>query len=673
MAQLDGPFGDLARFLDIPRVTGLALSPDGGRLVAGVQNLSPNRKKFISSLWQIDLAGGAPTRLTRSASGESAPDFLPDGSLLFTAKRADPQAAKDDPAPDGSGLWLLPASGGEARLLAAPPAGVDSVAIARDTGAIVLSTTVLPGAADLAQDAQRRKARKDADVTAILHDTAHIREWDTQLGPDLPRLFTAPAPVPAAESRLELADLTGDVGLALGADGAPDVTPDGATVVCAWWVELPKGAYRADLVAIDVATGGRTTLASDEEADFGAPLVSPDGRWAIAGREFHGDNDESYRLNLWLQPLDGGAGRILLPELELWPRAQAWSQDSSTVYFVADELGHAPVFQVDVASGALIRLTGDHGAYSHVRVAPDGTVYALRSAVDSPPRPVRLASGAADQQPEFLSAPGDRVTLPGRWEEVVATAEDGQPIHGRLVLPEGEGPAPLLLFIHGGPHTSANNWNWRWSPWVMAHHGYAVLLPDPGLSTGYGRAFDSRGWGEWGAEPFTDLMAITDAVVARPDIDETRTAALGGSFGGYMANWVATHTDRFKAIVSHAGLWNLAIESTCDLGWFSRREFGDIQERPERWERNSPHRFVADITTPMLVIHGDKDYRVPISNALWQWYDLQSQGSEAKFLYYPDENHWILKPQHSVLWYETVLAFLAQHVLGQEWRKPELL
>ena len=674
MAQFDGPFGDLSRFLDIPRLTGLALAPDGGTLVAGVQNLSPDGKKFVSSIWRIDLAGGAPVRLTRSAEGESAASFLPDGSLLFTAKRADPEAKKDDTASEGALLWTLPVGGGEARLLAAAPAGVGAFAVARDSGTVVVSAEVLPRAVDLVDDAKRRKARKDGDVTAILHEEAQVRSWDHQVGPDATRLFALTPPSADSLDRPELTDVTGDVGFAV---VDHDVSPDGTTIVASWQVALPEGDYRSELVTIDVATGKRATLVSHAHHDLYQPRVSPDGRWVISGHEFQGDLESAYREGLWLQPLDGGEGRDPLPDLDLWPKVGAWSQDSSTFYFTADQLGHAPVFQLDLASGAVTRLTGDHDAYS-VNVAPDGTVYALRSAIDMPPRPVRLASSQADQQPAYLAAPGPggAIELPGRWEEVVATAADGQPIHGRLVLPdlpEGAGPAPLLLWMHGGPHMSWNAWSWRWNPWLAVRRGYAVLLPDPGLSDGYGQDFHNRGWGDWGGAPFTDLMSITDAVVARPDIDETRTAAMGGSFGGFMANWVATHTDRFKAIVSHAGLWQLDLKATSDGNYFFRREFGFFTEQPERWDRNSPHRSAANVRTPMLVIHGDRDYRVPVSNALWQWYDLQRHNVDAKFLYFPDENHWILKPQHAKLWLDTVFAFLAHHVLGEEWERPELL
>ena len=226
------PFADLSGFLKIPRVTGLALAPDGDRLVVGVQNLASDGKKFTSSIWQVDQNGGAPLRLTRSAAGESAPAFLPDGSLLFVAKRADPDAEAGAGGNgtgdngDGRGLWLLPARGGEARLLAAPPAGVGSVAVARATGAIVMSARVMPRAADLDEDAALRKARKDAAVSAILHTAAQLRDWDEQVGPDTVRLFVAEAPGP--DGKPALRDLTGPVGPGI---GAFDVTPDGTTAV----------------------------------------------------------------------------------------------------------------------------------------------------------------------------------------------------------------------------------------------------------------------------------------------------------------------------------------------------------------------------------------------------------------------------------------------------------
>jgi dipeptidyl aminopeptidase/acylaminoacyl peptidase len=201
----------------------------------------------------------------------------------------------------------------------------------------------------------------------------------------------------------------------------------------------------------------------------------------------------------------------------------------------------------------------------------------------------------------------------------------------------------------------------------MVARGYAVVLPDPALSTGYGLDFVARGWGTWGDKPFTDLMAVTDATLARPDIDAERTAAMGGSFGGYMANWIAGHTGRFAAIVTHASLWALdQFWPTTDTPFYWRREM-----TAEQGVEHDPARSAAEISTPMLVIHGDKDYRVPIGEALRLWWELverfdgEPDELPHRFLYFPDEGHWILRPQNAVVWYETVLDFLDRHVLGK--------
>ena len=673
------PTFDLDHYLRLPRVAGLALAPDGSRLVTSVATPAPDGKKFRSALWELDPDGqAAPRRLTRSAPGEANAAFLPDGSLLFTSARDDAEAAPDA-KPDGevARLWLLPAGGGEARPVATTPAGIDLLRVARDAGTVVYRTDVHPGADDLEADERRDKARTDAGVSALLFETYPIRYWDHYLGPREPRLFAA-APPSGDERMAPGRPLTPAPGRALDEVDVA-VTPDGGTVVCGWDTG-EVGNPRSLLVAIDVASGERRVLLDDPGSSAGRVACSPDGRLAVCERIRHGDPGSALDVGLWLVDLASGEGRDLLAGLDLWPLEPVWAADSRAVFFVADSDGRTPVFRVEVGGdddGRVTRLSAD-GAFSDLCPDPGGRrLFALRATMAAPAEAVALDAAAPDQRPGPLPTPGLPLAVPGSLTEVETQAGDGTRLRGWLVLPTGaapDRPAPLVVFIHGGPLSSWSGWSWRWNPWLLAARGYAVLLGDPALSTGYGQSFVERGRGRWGAEPFTDLMALVDATVARPDIDQERTAAMGGSFGGYMANWVAGQTDRFRCIVTHASIWSLEqFHGTTDHAAWWEREFGSPEAMPERYRDHSPDRNLGRIRTPMLVIHGERDHRVPIGEALRLWTDLTRTGVEAKFLYFPEENHWILTPPHVRVWYETVLAFLDQHVLGKDWVRPGLL
>ena len=665
----DDPYADLAAYVALPRTSGLALSPDGRRLVTTVATLDAKRTRYVSALWEVDPAGARPAaRLTRSAKGEGSPVFAPDGTLLFTSARPDPDGSEPDEDTPAA-LWQLPTTG-EARVVSARRGGFTAVAVARDAGTVVALSDTLPGATDGDSDADRRKARKDAGVDAVLHASYPVRYWDRDLGAGQNRLLAGEV----GSEPVSWRDLAPAPGRALH-EADLDVSPDGRTVVTTWSVADPHGSRRTALVALDTTTGERRTLVDDPGSECTGPVISPDGRTVAFLRESLSTPDEPIDVALVVVPLAGGDVREVAPTWDRWPGRAEWSPDSTALFVVADEAGAAPVFRIDVAGGEVVRLNADRGHYSDLRVSPDGVhVYALRDAVDRAPAPVRLDAHATDQQPTALQGPSTAPPPGGQLQEVVATAEDGSALRSWLLLPDGDGPHPLLLWVHGGPLHSWNGWSWRWNPHLMAARGYAVLLPDPALSTGYGREFVRRGWGRWGAEPYTDLMTLTDAALQHPAVDASRTAAMGGSFGGYMANWIAGHTDRFRAVVTHASLWDLdQFGPTTDAAYYWSREMTS-----EMTHEHSPSRFADAIRSPMLVIHGDKDYRVPIGEGLRLWWDLCSRAEDPetmphRFLYYPNENHWVLSPGNAKVWYETVLAFLAVHVLDERWETPELL
>jgi dipeptidyl aminopeptidase/acylaminoacyl peptidase len=662
MTDISGaPFHDLDEYLALPRVADLAVSADGTRVVTTVAELDDKRTEFVTSVWELDPAAQRPARrLTRGAKGEAAPVFTADGDLLFVAVR--PSGDDDKPPP---ALWRLPAAGGEAAEVLALPGGIEAVRTARDADVVVVRASQLPSARGIDDDRRLRDLRKDNKITAILHTGYPIRHWDKDLGPAEPHLFRI-----AAGGEPE--DLTPIPGSAL-RDADFDVSADGRLVVTSWQLPAAGASRRSVLMLIDTETGEQTVIAEESDADLSAPAIAPDGSAVAYTRESYSTPDAAPRITLCCLRFGGGSVDVA-PGWDRWPTSLTWSHDGTTLVVTADQNGRAPIFGIDVAGGEVGQLTFDDHCYTNVVAAPTGVLFALRSSYFAPPHPVRIDPDGTVIELECV----DRPAVPGTVTEVDATSTDGAAVRSWLVLPDGDAAAPLVLWIHGGPLGSWNAWHWRWNPWLLAARGYAVLLPDPALSTGYGQDFIQRGWGAWGSAPYDDLMAATDAAGEHPRVDNRRTAAMGGSFGGYMANWIAGHTDRFDAIVTHASLWALdQFGATTDASYYWVREM-----TREMAAANSPHNSVPAINTPMLVIHGDKDYRVPIGEALRLWYELLTESrvpaaddgtSDHQFLYFPSENHWVLTPQHAKIWYQVVLAFLGRHVLGEDVELPEAL
>ncbi len=680
---------DLDAYLELPRLHNLHVSPDGSRLAITVQAVAADGKRFAGAIWEIDATGDAPPRrLSDDGTDQTARGFTPDGSLLFTTPRT-PAERDGDQHPDHAGasegvgdgspsdpdaLYIRPPDGGPARCVVGPPAGIGEVLTARHAPIVVVTAAMHPGTTTLAEDAAREQARKDAGVQARLVDHYPDRYWDHDIGPRQPRLLAL------------------DVDGATGGDVEPRqltpsppwagwleevhycLTDDGARV--AFGAEPNAGThFKTDLAMVDTAPGSVVRIVIDSEVQHGALAWSPDGSTIAVATAEIGAPDRPSRFHLQL--VDAATGAVKEPAAE-WNALAAevcWTRDGDALLVTADECGHTPVFRVEV-DGSITRLTKT-GAYRNLAVSPDGTtLYAIRSHIDEPPAAVALDVEQADQQPRSLNSPVPPADTATRLEEVTSVGADGRDVHSWLVLPRvrPDVPLPLAVLIHGGPISSWAGWQWRWSASLFAARGWAVLLPNPRLSTGYGHDHIAAAWADWATLPAGDILSAIEAATARDDIDADRVAALGGSYGGYMANWLAVTSDRFRAIVTHASVWDLEMErDTSDVGFQMEREFGDPRIAPDSWRDQSPNLRADALRTPMLVIHGARDQRVPLSNSQSLWSALQLRSVPSRFLVYPDENHWVLKPQNTRLWYETVLAFLDEHVLGKPWQRPPLV
>ena len=687
-------FADLAAFVRAPRLTGLQTSRSGKTILTR-RTIDEDGAAFVDQLFEV----GKDTA-RQITFGKTSANLLAVGQRgeVYFSRQALADDSKDEV------LWMLPPVG-EAREIFRYRGSIQSLQVTDSSLLIILSVfaDVFDNAKSvnegLAASGQLAKKRDDNKVTAVLHGRFPIRYWDHDLGPEDSRLFVSPLP-----------DLEAPLDLEMVKTDKTDKTKDNAKLqpseLVMTEVLLPPRPKNTDQWELDealavpdgskvlVTMGSRKgiietreswlvdptnvrepqLLASGPDEDFSAVAVSPDGSWAAMLHQV--PPLPSQTIDERTSRFDLRAGKSVTLDIGPWTSLIVGEDDN--IYFTADRAGRGGVYVVSKDGKQTLLTPDDEYAYSSLGWA-NGDLVAFRSSIAEPAAVVFIdpSTGNVTEGPRLTPD----FELPGELSEVLSVAADGTPLHAWLATPDSEGPHPLVVFAHGGPWGSWNDWTWRWNPWAAVARGYAVLLPDPGISTGYGSAMLSRGHDALGDEPFTDIMTLTDAVIVRDDIDEARQLFAGGSYGGYMANWVAGHTaDRFKAIITHASVWNVeSMSRTTDNASWYRWMMGPVPDgvhagapQAELW---SPHRFIEDIQVPMLAIHGDRDYRVPFSQGLELWMDLQRTSPELchQYLYFPDEGHWILKPGNAQVWYETFLAFLDQHASGGEFRKPELL
>ena len=650
----------------LKHVFSLAASPDGTWLAVAVQRLDRDGVKYVSDLWKVPTDGSLPTQLTRGDTQDTAPCFRHDGALSFLSNRPPNEFKPDEEADKRMQVWVLPAGGGEPQQLTDEPLGVEAFQFAKSAARLVLLAPVLP---HVAHDKQRETAAEHAKKGPSVrrYTQQPVRHWDHWLheNVDLPNTHV----IAYAVDGTNRVDLTPAAQREFAIEPHLDVSADGTLVAVTRQTPGADREFDTTILLIDIASTKQTVFGAGTNVSNEPVYISPDGTRLATVRSFRSPQ-AVMRPILTLIDIVSGTERELARDWDRWPHLAAWSSDGKRLIITADDEGHTPVLTIDAASGVVQRITSfaSGGTHTNIAVLADGRLAGIRSTLLDAPE-----CCVVDAAPDATPCPLARLSgfIPADWAEVescTVPSTDGVPIQFFFVKPKGATtPLPTLLWIHGGPiGMDADGWHWRWNPLLMVAQGYAVALPNPRGSTGFGQDFIQGIWGNvWGDQCYKDLMCVTDALESRADVDPQRIMAMGGSFGGYMTNWIGTQTDRFRCLITHASIFTMAqFTGVTDhpAWWYLEMGGEDPYADPAHFDRYAPVRHIKQWKTPTLIIHGERDYRCPISEGLNLFEALQYHKVPSELLIFPDEKHWILKPKNVVVWYEAVLDFLARHM-----------
>jgi dipeptidyl aminopeptidase/acylaminoacyl peptidase len=651
---------DLVR---LDRVSDPQASPDASQLVFHLRETDFEANKGRHGLWLLSLTepAASPHRLTAAGGSDTSPRWSRDGkSVYFLSARS-----------GVSQVWRVAASGGEAVQVTTAPFDVGSYKLSPDNKHLLVSMEVYTDCDTLAACKQRLDARAADKRSGVVYERLFVRHWDAWSNGLRSQLFayTLDTKGHASGEPVRLSrGLDGDVpSKPFGDDSEYDISPDGGRVYFNLRVAGQTEPWSTNFDIYEVPMDGSQpprNLTAANPAWDAAPLVSPDGH-RLAYRAMKRPGFEADRFGIMIRDLGTGATHELLPDWDRSADALKWSADGRTLYTVAEELGQKKLFAIDVATRQVRALTG-LGTVGGYDLAGDSLIY-MSENLASPAQLYRQAlSGGAPQALAPLNSEKLAGLGLGAYEQFSFKGWNDETVHGYLVKPVGYEAGrkyPVAFIIHGGPQGSmGNDFHYRWNPQTYAGAGFAVVMIDFHGSTGYGQAFTDAISQHWGDRPLEDLQKGWAHALAQYDfLDGKRACALGASYGGYMVNWIAGNwPEPWKCLVSHDGIFDtrMAYYDTEEL-WFDEWERGGTQfEKPEAYERFNPANHVAKWQVPMLVIHGSLDYRIPDSQGIAVFTALQRRGIPSQFLRFPDENHWVVKPQNSVLWHETVEAWI---------------
>ena len=651
------PF-DAAMMLKIARISEPALSPNGRQVAFTVQTPDLDKNTKPQQIYVVPVDGGPPRQITQEGSQNERPRWSPDSRQIYFVSNRSGSAQ----------IWVMDSDGSRARQVTRLSTEAGGVLVAPDGKRLVFLSSVFPecGADDACNkrmlDEEARRKSKARVYTALL-----FRHWTEWQGKRRQHILAIDA------DGTNLKDLTpGDREVppfSLGGQDDYAIAPDSSELAFSMNVDPePATSTNSDIYTVPLDGGEARKITTGLGADA-TPLYSPDGKY-LAFRSQARAGYESDRWRLMVLERAGGHITNLTESLDRWVGSITWSPDSARIFYTVEDRGREGLQMIAVSGGGSRNVIAGSSSLDDVQFTADGRTMIYTEQSGSRPAEIFRANssgGTGVALTHLNDALLSRAVLTP-LEETFVESTDKTRIHAFIVKPPGFTESrkyPVVFLIHGGPQGSwGESWSYRWNAQVFAGAGYVVVMPNPRGSTGYGQKFIDDIHGDWGGKPYDDIMAVVDYVSALTYVDADRMAAAGASYGGYMIDWLLGHTSRFKAMVSHDGVYDLRSMglSTEEL-WFPLWEFkGAPWDSPGMYERWSPNNFAKEFKTPTLVIHGELDYRVPVEQGLQLFTALQMQKVPSKLLVFPDEGHWVLKPQNSLLWYGQVLDWIGEWV-----------
>ncbi|MBV9300733.1 MAG: S9 family peptidase [Acidobacteriaceae bacterium] len=653
--------------MKLVRIDDPQLSPDGKLVAFTAQTIDVAGDKKITQIYVVPVEGGGPQQLTKEGSSNTRPRWTPDSKrILFISDRS-----------NGQQVWSMTPNGSDQKSVTNVPTGADGVTISPDGKLILFVSDVYPGcepanaSSGVEYDPACNKTNLDQEAASKMNARVYTallyRHWTQYEGKRRTHLL-----VQRSDGSGKIWDLTpGDPNTPPFSLGGPEqyaFSPDSVDVTYVAITDSdPSTSTNSDLFTVHATGGEAKRITTNPGADQG-PLYSPDGKYLAYRTQIRGGY-ESDQWRLAVLELATGKMNTLTDSLDRWVENYTWSPDSKNIFFTTDDHGTSPLLMMPVAGGAIRTIAQGPTTVGGMQFTPDEKIMIYTEQSGSRPIEINKAmskGGSGVPLTHLNDAVFDQYQLTP-FETISVDGADGAKVESFVVKPPGFNASvkyPALFLIHGGPESEWGEvWTYRWNAQVFAAAGYVVIMPNPHGSVGYGQSFTDAVNGDWGGRPYDDIMATVDYAGNLPYIDKDRMVAAGGSYGGYMIDWVLGHTDRFKALVSHAGVYDLESEAgTTEELWFPKWEFqGFPWENRELYEKWSPSSFAKNFKTPTLVTHGELDYRVPAGQGEELFTALQELKIPSKLVQFPDEGHWILKPQNSQFWYTTVIDWLNEY------------